>query len=604
MEYQPEAEDHQRSRVGVRFAMTSKAFKLSKVADNYMILFVILSAYSAHNSLKIVTNLPTAAMLHRPFSQVRVAPIHGIISGILHDTILGNTIPDVGSGYRLEPRFSYSFSQYTFRNRWHRGVGHALGSRSRKRIKWALGCLFCVELFLALLGTVDAGITRFPVDNILVVNIPVIFLILGNLTEAASRWYTNINLNIFVRYALLFLETTLNEHKKAGDLGRSLSGAPDPATRGSLVQLEVFSTSPLSLSASVRSDRKNLFGRLASPDENPAFVCLHLPLINRELQSEAEKNKKSGAMVPRFTTFALECLDAGLLTTLVAIIRQRPDTDVKERYISQFWAFTLFSTLVQSGDPSERQVLTDELLHLGFVEIILQSVRHPLCIMHQAAINTAQHFGMLIGPKLSASTIADIIETMCLYALQGPDEAMKQLSDPKTRWQGTFMLLKANINRETVGIYALRWYGIFQHRALLTVEGIMCTRQSPHSRKNCLEILETRPYILDLLLDCTMLERPNKFMESRATAMATETLAIFLQWPDFVVPGTTTQTGRSPKSQEYKSVTQAVTLFTSCRDWSEKLIEAWMCIEEESSKKLERSAVSLRTSKVVDQDDE
>jgi len=126
--------------------------------------------------------------------------------------------------------------------------------RSNKKTKWTLGCLFGVELFLALLGTVDAEITQFPVYNVLIVNIPVILyecllmvlltrafllhrrevrdlgeypwqsmmnvifqdsclyfliLILGNLTEAASRWYTNMGLNIYVRYALLFLEATV-----------------------------------------------------------------------------------------------------------------------------------------------------------------------------------------------------------------------------------------------------------------------------------------------------------------------------------------------------------------------------------------------------------
>ncbi|EIW83539.1 hypothetical protein CONPUDRAFT_152556 [Coniophora puteana RWD-64-598 SS2] len=113
-------------------------------------------------------------------------------------------------------------------------------------------------------------------------------------------------------------------------------------------------------------------------------------------------------------------------------------------------------------------------------------------------------------------------------------------------------------------------------------------------RNFSLDILKKRPHILDLLLDCAILDRPSEYPEIQVPSTACEILGLIFNWPDYVIPGISPQSEiptmcKSSEARDLKAIMHATTTLTACRDWSEKLIEVWMHIEEEDMGKIYRN---------------
>jgi hypothetical protein len=108
-----------------------------------------------------------------------------------------------------------------------------------------------------------------------------------------------------------------------------------------------------------------------------------------------------------------------------------------------------------------------------------------------------------------------------------------------------------------------------------------------------LEILKERPEIVDLLFDCAITPRPVWYPERQADAVACEILALLFQWPPYVVPGVSSPLDGSPRTQEWKALSQALKIMTSRKDWGERLIEVWMSVEEEDWRHVDSSVYTV-----------
>lgn len=139
---------------------------------------------------------------------------------------------------------------------------------------------------------------------------------------------------------------------------------------------------------------------------------------------------------------------------------------------------------------------------------------------------------------------------------------------------------------------ALRYSGLAHDDALWAAQGLLCTYPILPTKFR-LEILKKRPQIVDLLFDCAITPRPAWYPERQSDAVACEILALLFQWPPYVVPGVSSPLDGSSRTQEWKALSQALKIFTERQDWSGKLIEVWMSVEEEDWRHVESSVPAL-----------
>ncbi|KIJ61424.1 hypothetical protein HYDPIDRAFT_115886 [Hydnomerulius pinastri MD-312] len=322
-----------------------------------------------------------------------------------------------------------------------------------------------------------------------------------------------------------------------------------------------------------------LFAKLLERNQDPLFVEIYTSNIQSKLEECISTDEAVG-----FSAFARACLGAGIvkamfeLSTLHVYSKAHP----KERYIAQSNAFAILQGLVQCGNLAERYILLDQMLKLGVVDVLLQKLDHPLCIIRECAVRVAMTLSTksMLGEKIPAATAAEIMVAMCKVALEGPSSYVEEMESPTTGWQN------ALISQLEGGV--LRYYATVQEGSMRAIHGLLCTSPLP-SRKFCLDLLKKKPEVLDLLFDCAILPRPPSYPETEASSLACESVALLFQWPSHIVPGVSTPVDSTFKAQEWKAMSQCLTILTSREEWAEKIIEVWMRVEEEDLLPVKRS---------------
>ncbi|EIW84760.1 hypothetical protein CONPUDRAFT_162111 [Coniophora puteana RWD-64-598 SS2] len=326
---------------------------------------------------------------------------------------------------------------------------------------------------------------------------------------------------------------------------------------------------------------KKAFARLVNPREDLGFIYNYTTAIKHELKGNSA----------RFSPFANACIKAGLVSTMIAIARQEypGPHEPQERYKSQHNALWALCALMRTGNLSERRSLLDAMLQEGVIDVCLKLLGHHLCLMRQVSINTFRLLAgeSFLGERVSPSTAADIIEGVCSYSLTGPDHAIAQMRDSSTIWQSQMFMDSPFVPPDFSLKYAPRFYAVTQESALWTAHGLLCT-SSPQSRSFCLDILKKKPHVLDLLFDCAILSREAWYPETQTDSVACEVLTLIFQWPMHIIPGFANPSDKAFKTQEWKAMSQAMTIFTSRQGWVDRLIEVWMHIQEEDVLKVQR----------------
>ncbi|EIW74013.1 hypothetical protein CONPUDRAFT_133538 [Coniophora puteana RWD-64-598 SS2] len=255
----------------------------------------------------------------------------------------------------------------------------------------------------------------------------------------------------------------------------------------------------------------------------------------------------------------------------------------KERFLAQYYALESLHNLTLTGNEFERRQLRDDMLEENLIAVCLQHMQRPLCIMHGAVITLLQTlaFDAFLGEQISSSVAADIIESVCLYTLAGPDSIISQMLDPDTAWQSSVFPNSGGILPiDKAAIFAPLYYSMVQDNAIGAAYSLMDLFPS-HSHEFCLEVLKKKPRIVELLLDCAVSDRYPRHPETQVCMKSCSILGMFLQWPSHIVPGVPTPLDRSFKAHEWKAMLKMMDIFTSSTDWLEKLIELWMHVQEE-----------------------
>ncbi|KAF8838946.1 hypothetical protein BDN67DRAFT_906453 [Paxillus ammoniavirescens] len=330
-----------------------------------------------------------------------------------------------------------------------------------------------------------------------------------------------------------------------------------------------------------------LFAKLLERNQDHTYVQNYTGAIKLKLRKEASQE----VAVRKFSVFGNACFKAGIVKVMLELATLHVYTTAypQERYIAQYNGLDSLMGLMRSGNLAERRALLDEMLQHGAVDIFMQKLDHPLCIIRQLAVNLIRLLSTesMLGEKISAATTAEIMIAMCQFALEGPEFYIQQMQSPVVGWQSQMILGSPGIPSSQAVAHAPRYYAMAQESSLWAIHGLLCTNPLP-PRKFCLEILKRKPEVLDLLFDCAILPRPPWYPETQADSIACEALGLLLQWPSHIVPGVSTPMDSAFKAQDWKAMSQCLTILTSREGWAEKIIEIWMKIEEEDSRVIKR----------------
>ena len=115
-----------------------------------------------------------------------------------------------------------------------------------------------------------------------------------------------------------------------------------------------------------------------------------------------------------------------------------------------------------------------------------------------------------------------------------------------------------------------------------TVMGLLLRSPVP-PRKFFLELLQTRPSILDKLLDCANLPLPEWYPESQVEGIACECLAAIFQFPTTSVAGLPFPfEGQlaSKQDEAYETSLEILKFLKSRPGWRNKIMGIWSKIEQ------------------------
>jgi hypothetical protein len=144
--------------------------------------------------------------------------------------------------------------------------------------------------------------------------------------------------------------------------------------------------------------------------------------------------------------------------------------------------------------------------------------------------------------------------------------------------------------------YAPRFWSQSRDDALTAVAGLLFGRNSHTVRRDCLEIIISKPQILNQLLSMFSVDRSPWHPEAKADAIAARILTHLLMPPHLWIPELSESTFSSPSTRfppghhsdndnakvEWNAAVSCWEIFVKLRKWREILLEKWKKLQTET----------------------
>ncbi|EIW75713.1 hypothetical protein CONPUDRAFT_147234 [Coniophora puteana RWD-64-598 SS2] len=285
----------------------------------------------------------------------------------------------------------------------------------------------------------------------------------------------------------------------------------------------------------------------------------------------------------------------GMIETMVAIISAPWDEEVHtdllklvKGYMAKAHAWQILINVSGSGNIQERRTALDKQLGAGIIQLCLTTLYHRVLLLSRSVSQLLCQLSSesFLPEMLSPRDAGIVISSLCTFALQDSDGYADQLIDPTKKWQWSPSGLNVDDpwakNDESRRLMAKRLFGDAQVLALDSVRGLLCLDRS-WSPRRFLEIIDQTPTLLDLLMDCTILELPSA-LPSNGTVLAgpchntiaCEALCALFRWPLDTIPGVMTSPDRSFGGGDTRTLIQLLRSFTSQAKWADRLIDTWI----------------------------
>lgn len=334
-----------------------------------------------------------------------------------------------------------------------------------------------------------------------------------------------------------------------------------------------------------------IFERLKVPVADGIWVETYVEQMSRMFSQSLER---SGSL-SGWDAVMKACVEAGVFETVFSLV-QHPRGDLETAVVS---AIDCLHHLVTKANTSERLNLLERAVSCDALNICLRILHHHELCMHRYSAGRMLRTlcsDLGYGTKLSPAVTAATIETLCRYVLNETESYSLELKDPDKAWQAYRMTQHAAYTPEMASKYGMRWFGLTQELCLWTIHSLICCLP-PLTRKHVFEIVQSRPIILDLLLDIAMVPRPVWYPETTADQIAAEILALMLQLPLNTVPGLDIPLEGGLKAsfdEEWTASIATADLFLERPQWLPKILRIWKRLDKERYSELQDLLARVR----------
>ncbi|KAL4076218.1 hypothetical protein V8B97DRAFT_1923525 [Scleroderma yunnanense] len=330
-----------------------------------------------------------------------------------------------------------------------------------------------------------------------------------------------------------------------------------------------------------------VFSKLLDPAQDHIFVLKYMDSIAARLETRAATETHGTGL----DVFGKACVSAGIVKTTSELVKLRPSSTSypKEIYVAQYKALASLDHLFVAGNVVERDALIDQFLLHDVYSVLMQTLSHHHLytlryVSAEIFISTVSSSAML-PKKVTTAVTAGIIVGLFQLALMGPEKLTEQLNSPALDWiQELPWKLNMPIPKNSDDV--ARYLAHFQECIIFGACWFLQT-QPPRTCKDRLEILKSKPEIIDVLFDCAIIPRSSAFPTSLVCSVACEALILLFQWSSHIVPGVSTPIDATVKVQHWKALSQCLTILTSRGNWAEKILDIWMKVEEEDYLEIE-----------------
>ncbi|KAH8103144.1 hypothetical protein BXZ70DRAFT_774710 [Cristinia sonorae] len=284
-----------------------------------------------------------------------------------------------------------------------------------------------------------------------------------------------------------------------------------------------------------------------------------------------------------WTPLQKACVDAGYIEAVakLTLITRR------ELEIATHSCIGSLISLVKCASFNQRKAIFKQMMQHRLLEICIDKAdNHQLCLHRSTAKEVLRCMAadLFLGEELSAEKTADFIEKCLGWVLEGPERVCNELMDPKKAWQAQMMFDRFNIPPTVASKYGNRYYAMSQENSMWTVYGLIGRYPIP-PRQFFLDMLRSKPTILDQLLECAAFPLPKWYPESAVAGIASEILAAIMQFPLRSIPGLPLNVGvtsQNEREEEYQTSISNLKVLMSRPNWRSKVLGIWKNVESMS----------------------
>ncbi|KAI0078587.1 hypothetical protein K474DRAFT_884553 [Panus rudis PR-1116 ss-1] len=318
--------------------------------------------------------------------------------------------------------------------------------------------------------------------------------------------------------------------------------------------------------------------KLNKPDVPVEFADEYVRALLREWSRQVERRLGHG-----WTETQRIFVDSGLMEALAQIILS-PREELKR---IKFNALEAIQPLAKIGNLNQRRKLRGRLRKINALNELLLIAHHgEYAVLRAAAVNILRVLcvDLFLGETLSVEQTADLVESLCRFVLEGSDRISEEMLDPAANWQSKIMTGTHILKPQDAAKYAKRYNGMSQENCLFAVHALFCRVPTP-SRDFMLQVIQTKPEIVDMLLQCASMRRPGWYPENQVDGIASETLALLFQFPLDTVPGLELplpEKHKRERAREFRETVEAYKTLITRPQLVDKLIGIWKKVNEET----------------------
>lgn len=295
--------------------------------------------------------------------------------------------------------------------------------------------------------------------------------------------------------------------------------------------------------------------------------------------------------------FGQACVETDMIESFMELALQ---TDREGCWIAIFNSLDAMCYLITVSTIPQRRIIFERCVKCNALDTLTKMIKgHRLNLHKYIAMRVLRALAsdLFLPEILPADKAAELVEFLITWTRDDKSRWLQQVRTPAESWQVGVMTNRLLVPNYVSEAYGARWYGMTQEFAMFAAYGAL-SRYPLHSRKYYLDVLKLSPGIIDALFDVAALPRPAAYPECQIDQLASETLALFCEFPRKIIPGADVPVPEDIKPEldsEYQSTMEALKILTRRPNWVQRILAVFTRLDGETYADINRKLSLVAT---------